>query len=286
MNIYKRTFGAIKPYWKQLLIASVSAALNAVFSGLLVWMVGPLMSTLFQVQDVTGMMGQRTEMVAPAVPGVRGEGLWAGISKKAAKVKESMKGWVDSLVAGQSRSQMLVKFCIVILIVVLAKNLFLYLQGFFMIYVQQSMMRTFRDRLFDKYQRLSLDYFHHRRTGQIMSRVTNDVIVLNESIDLGFNRLVTDSTFVLVLFIFLVILSWKLTLLAMIILPVVFAFIWYVGKKMRKYSGRSQERMADVNSVSRNRSTTCGLSRRFRWRSSSPKSSLPPRRRTFELSST
>ncbi|RME23066.1 MAG: ABC transporter ATP-binding protein, partial [Candidatus Zixiibacteriota bacterium] len=51
------------------------------------------------------------------------------------------------------------------------------------------------------------------------------------------------------LFAFLVILSPKLTLLAMLVLPAVFTFIWYVGKKLRKYSERSQERMADVNSV-------------------------------------
>jgi ABC-type multidrug transport system fused ATPase/permease subunit len=250
VNMYKRTFGAIKPYWKQLAVASASAALHALFSGLLVWMVGPLLTTLFQVQDVTGFMGgQHTEVVAPSVPGTQSGGFLGGVSQKAAEIKDAMKGWVDSLVAADTRSGMLLKFCIVIIVVVLAKNLFLYLQGFFMIYVQQSMMRTFRDRLFDKYQRLSLDYFHRRRTGQIMSRVTNDVIVLNESIDLGFNRLVTDSTFVIVLLIFLLVLSWKLTLLAMVVLPVVFGFIWFVGRKMRKYSGRSQERMADVNSV-------------------------------------
>jgi subfamily B ATP-binding cassette protein MsbA len=118
-----------------------------------------------------------------------------------------------------------------------------------MAYVQQAVMRGFRDNLFEKYQRLSLDYFHRRRTGNIISRVTNDVIVLNESIDVGFNRLVTDSITVLVLAGFLVILSWKLTLLAMIVLPAVFGFIWYVGKKLRKYSERSQQKMADVSSV-------------------------------------
>ncbi len=160
-----------------------------------------------------------------------------------------MKGWVDAIVSGADRKQTLIRFCWAILLVVIAKNLFLYLQGFFMAFVQQSVVRHFRDRLFEKYQRLSLDYFHSRRTGQIISRVTNDVMVLNESIDLGFNRLVTDSITVLVFFFFLIVLSWKLTLLAMIILPVIFGFIWYIGKKLRKYSERSQERMSDVNSV-------------------------------------
>ncbi|MEW6049452.1 MAG: ABC transporter ATP-binding protein [Candidatus Zixiibacteriota bacterium] len=252
MNIYRRTFAAIKLYWKQLVLASSSAALHAIFSGLLVWMAGPLLMNLFQVQGLPGV----SDMPMPdsaiqqlPQPAADSAGFWGSVARAAVNLKEGMKGIIDNLVAADSRSEMLVNFCIIILVVVLAKNLFLYLQSFFTIYVQQSMMRSFRDRLFDKYQRLSLDYFHQRRTGQVMSRITSDVVVLNESIDLGFNRLVTDSVFVLVLFAFLVILSWKLTLLAMVILPVVFGFIWFVGKKMRRYSARSQERMADVNSV-------------------------------------
>ncbi|MCX6826722.1 MAG: ABC transporter ATP-binding protein [candidate division Zixibacteria bacterium] len=140
-------------------------------------------------------------------------------------------------------------FCWLIIAIAVLANLFLYLQGFFMAYVQQSVIRDFRNRLFEKYQQLSLSFFHRQRTGQLISRVTNDVIVLNETIDLGFNRLVTDSLTILILTIFLIILSWKLTLLAVLVLPLVFGFIYWMGKKLRKYSQRSQEKMADVNSV-------------------------------------
>ncbi|RKX17787.1 MAG: ABC transporter ATP-binding protein, partial [Candidatus Zixiibacteriota bacterium] len=163
--------------------------------------------------------------------------------------KEDMKNWINELVLADNRQDTLIKFCWLIMIVVIGKNLFLYLQGFFMAFVQQSIIRSFRDKLFGKYQRLSLDYFHSRRTGQIISRVTNDVVVLNESIDIGFNRLVTDSIMVILFAAFLIVISWKLTLLAMVIMPLVFIFIWFIGKKLRKYSEWSQERMADVNAV-------------------------------------
>ena len=213
-------------------------------------MAGPLMTTLFNT-NIPGV-----SIIAPSgapaagvtdstgVPSVMGQvGTFAGT------IKETMKGWVDDLVSAPDRHQTLVMFCIVILVVTIFKNLFLYLQGYFMAWVQQSVMKDFRNKLFEKYQRLSLEYFHRRRTGQVMARVTNDVVVLNEAIDIGFNRLVTDGIMVLVFTAFLFILSWKLTLLAMICLPAVFGFIWYIGKKLRKYSERTQERMADVNSV-------------------------------------
>ncbi|UCE24614.1 MAG: ABC transporter ATP-binding protein [Candidatus Zixiibacteriota bacterium] len=253
MNLYVRTFSVLKPFWRQLVTASLSAALHAVLSGALVWMVGPLLMTLFQVESIpvvsdfqsTEQTQSVTEPLSDSVP----TGFFGSISNSIDDAKEGMKGWVHSLVAAESRADSLVRFAWVILIVVLGKNLFLYLQGFFMAFVQQSVIRTFRDKLFEKYQRLSLDYFHSRRTGQVISRITNDVQVLNEAVDIGFNRLVTDSIMVLVFFAFLVILSWKLTLLAMVIMPVVFGFIWFVGKKLRKYSERSQQRMADVNAV-------------------------------------
>jgi len=209
--------------------------------------------TLFDVESIPVV--SEYGVVAPESPAPVGQpgseagGIFESVNDAIAVAKEAMKSWVYTLVAADNRGGMLIKFCWVILIVVLGKNLFLYLQGFFMAFVQQSVIRSFRDRIFEKYQRLSLDYFHSRRTGQLISRVTNDVQVLNEAVDLGFNRLITDSIMVLVFFSFLVILSWKLTILAMVVMPAVFGFIWFIGKKLRKYSERSQERMSDVNAV-------------------------------------
>jgi ABC-type multidrug transport system fused ATPase/permease subunit len=264
LNIYARTFSALKPYWKHLLTASSSAAFHAVFSGLMIWMIGPLLMTLFQVGTLPGVgtLPTETYQQAAPVPGepvpgepVPGEPV-SEVSSVAVdaegwlyQMKAVLKGWIDSLVTGDTRNDTLVNFCILILVIALVKNVFYYVQGFFMVWVQQSVMRNFRDRLFEKYQRLSLDYFSSRRTGHIISRVTNDVVVLNDSIDVGFNNLVTDAVTVLVLSASLLILSWELTLTASVILPVVFGFIWFIGKKLRKYSDRAQRKMADVNSV-------------------------------------
>ncbi len=252
MNLYSRTIGLLKPYWTQLISASLSAVVHALLSGALVWLCGPLLMTLFQVGDMAVPVTDPTELnqtvETSGDPDLTGN-IVEGVTGKIGGLKESMKDWVNQLVTGETRQDTLLNFCVWILVVVVGKNLFLYFQGFFMAYVQQSVMRDLRNNLFDKYQRLSLDYFHQRRTGQVMSRVTNDVIVLNESIDIGFNRLITDSIMALTFFGFLIILSWKLTIMAMVILPVVFGFIWFVGKKLRKYSERSQRRMADVTSV-------------------------------------
>jgi len=220
MSLYKRIFLLLGPHWKRLVLASGSASFHAVLSGLLVWMVGPLLMTLFQVENLPGLSD-----VAPPTGGTEAPQAGADIVNTAStwieQLKASLKGWVSGLVSSETRQDTLVRFCWLILIVVVAKNFFSYLQGFVIAWVQQS----------------------------IVPRVTNDVLVLHDSIDIGFNHLVTDIIMSVLFVSFLVILSWKLTLLAMIVLPLVFLFIYYVGKKLRKYSERSQEKMADVNSV-------------------------------------
>ncbi len=163
--------------------------------------------------------------------------------------KDRAKEAIQSLVRAETPTATLFNFCVLVLIIIVCKNGFNYLQGFLMVFVQQSMMRDLRNKLFDKYQELSFDHFHMKRTGALMSRVTNDVTVLNSTLDLGFNHLVADISLLFLLSSFLIILSWKLTLLAALVLPVLFLFVYFLGGKIRKYSTRSQERMADVTSA-------------------------------------
>ncbi len=244
MSLFKRTIRCLLPYWKRLLVASTAAALHAALATLLVWMAGPLLMTLFATTEIpmnTPATGEN--VAAPLEQNLEGQ------FDILVYTKNSFKDKLNDWVKGDSRKTTLINFCILILIITVTSNLFLFLRGYFMAYVQQSIIRDFRNWLFEKYHKLSLSYFHRERTGHLISRVTNDVLVLNETIDLGFNQLVTDALTVILLSGFLVLLSWKLTLLAVLVLPLVFGFIWWMGRKLRKYSRRTQERMADVNAV-------------------------------------
>ncbi len=254
MNLFTRTFAFLKPYWVRIFISSGAAAIHAFMAALFVWLAGPLLMTLFSVAQPDTAPGQPIEIYEnrQELPETESEGITGDLEKRLdflGRTKENIKNEIDELVQGDTRRATLINFCLLILVIALISNTFLYLQGFFMAFVQQSFIRDIRNRLFEKYQKLSLGFFHRQRTGQLISRVTNDVVVLNETIDLSFNRLVIDSLTVIILALFLVLLSWKLTLLAAIVLPLVFGFIYIMGKKLRKYSFRSQEKMANVNSV-------------------------------------
>ena len=252
-NLYAKTFRLLRPYWMRLVISSLSAMLFATLSGALVWMIGPLLGTLFSTGE--GGFSDLARLAAPAaqVQTIDNPDIEKTLLQKILDTPEKVKLWikrqVNFLIVRETKLDTLLRICWATLIIAFFKNIFLYIQGFFMAFVQQSFIRDIRNKLFEHYQRLSLAYFHKTRTGQLISRVTNDVVVLNETIDIGFNHLVADSLAVLIFSAFLIILSWKLTLLAALILPVIFLFIYKVGRKLRKYSARSQERMADVNAV-------------------------------------
>ncbi|MFQ5606401.1 MAG: ABC transporter ATP-binding protein [Candidatus Zixiibacteriota bacterium] len=244
-NIYLRTLSLLRPYWPRLTIASASAALYAFFSAALIWMIGPLLITVFSLTDVRVGGATPAEHVLDFQPGSDVRLPYSDSVLSSAK--EGIKSFVQMLVTAPTPLQTLFNFCLLMLVIVIGKNSFNYLQGFMMAFAQQSMMRDLRNRLFN--QDLSFDHFHMERIGALMSRVTNDVMILNNSLDLGFNHLVADISLATLLVSFLILLSWKLTLIAAISLPALFVFIYFIGKKIRKYSSRSQERMADVTSA-------------------------------------
>jgi subfamily B ATP-binding cassette protein MsbA len=74
-------------------------------------------------------------------------------------------------------------------------------------------------------------------------------MVLRESLDQSFNRLFREPLLILIFVAFMIVLSWKLTLITLAVLPITFYIIYRIGKVLRRISARAQARMADVNSV-------------------------------------
>lgn len=251
-NLYLKTFRLIRPYWPRLVAASVSAMIYSAMGGALIWMLGPLLGTIFTQDSTFSGLSQlavptaQVQIVSQPMPQ---KGVLGKILDVPDKVKVWIKSQVNRLIVRKTKIATLVRICWTTILIAFFKNLFMYLQGFIMAFVQQSLIRDIRNRLFEQYQRLSLAYFHKTRTGQLISRVTNDVVVFNDSVDITFSQLISETLSVIIFASFLIILSWKLTLLAALVLPLIFLFVYKIGRKLRKYSSRSQERMADVNST-------------------------------------
>ncbi|MGE5197098.1 MAG: ABC transporter transmembrane domain-containing protein, partial [Deltaproteobacteria bacterium] len=128
------------------------------------------------------------------------------------------------------------------------KGLFGFLQGYLMSDIGQRVVRDIRSKLYVKLQVLSLSYFTHKRGGELISRITNDVKLVENAVSYGSTDMIYQ-TFQVVLFTFLIFAIYaKLALISLILLPVMSFSIIKVGRVLRKLSRRGQEKMADINS--------------------------------------
>jgi len=140
----------------------------------------------------------------------------------------------------------------IILIIVgcaLAKGLFGYYQSYLMSYIGQKTIVDVRNELYNHLQSLSLDYFIRQRTGQIISRLTNDVMLLQRAIVNVPANLIRGGLTVIGLTILLFYLHWRWALVIMIVFPLVILPLRKFGKRLRKISRKSQEKMADIYSL-------------------------------------
>ncbi|MFZ2603120.1 MAG: ABC transporter ATP-binding protein [Candidatus Omnitrophota bacterium] len=129
------------------------------------------------------------------------------------------------------------------------KGIFGFLQSYFMSDIGQLVVRDIRDSLYIKLQSLSLDYFTHKRGGELMSRITNDVKLVENAVSYGSTDLVYQTLQVIIFLCLTFFIYFKLALISFILVPFIAFPIINVGKVLRKLSKRSQEKMADINSL-------------------------------------
>lgn len=147
-----------------------------------------------------------------------------------------------------SRSDMLYILCIVLLALFLLKGVFQFLQSSFMSDIGQLVMRDIRAKLYEKFQSLDLEYFSRKRSGELISRITNDVSMVENAVSYGFTDLIYQSFQVIVFSTIVIFLYWRWLIFIIPVVPLVSTPIVLVGRKLRKISRLIQEKMADINS--------------------------------------
>lgn len=138
---------------------------------------------------------------------------------------------------------------IVMTIAHIFRAIFEFLQTYIMSDTGQKVIRDVRNLIYEKLQGLSLDYFTQKRSGELVSRVTNDVKLIENSVSYALTDLVYQSFQVVCFAILTFAINWRMALISILVLPMVAIPMVGVGKVLRKLSKRSQEKMADINSL-------------------------------------
>jgi len=138
---------------------------------------------------------------------------------------------------------------VAISVIFFLKALFAFLHGFLMEWVGKRVVTDLRDQLYRHFHTLSIGFFSGARTGELISRVTNDMFVVEQSI----SRAVADAFLQPVSIVFMVgvvvWLSWKLAIITLVAFPLIFIPIFRVGKKIRKTSGKIQSLLANLTAI-------------------------------------
>lgn len=143
----------------------------------------------------------------------------------------------------------LVFVCIIIIISTLLSNLFKYLSAVILAQVRANVIRNLRIKIFDRVSRLHIGFFSNERKGDIMSRITNDVQEVENSVVNSLRVAFREPATIIIYFIFLFVMSYKLTLFTLILLPISGGIISGIAKRLKKKAKESQESLGRIVSM-------------------------------------
>ena len=138
---------------------------------------------------------------------------------------------------------------IVVLATFVFKGLSDWGQAYLMSYVGQRIVTQLRQRVYDHLQTLSLSFFEQTPTGVMMSRITNDVNLMQGAVSSAVTGSIKDTFSIFFLVGVILYRDWQLAIIAMVVLPFAFFPIVKFGRMLRRISRRSQESMGDISVI-------------------------------------
>ena len=139
------------------------------------------------------------------------------------------------------------KILITLLMLYAISVCFTFVQGWLMTSISQKVCFRMRKEISEKINRMPMDYFESRTVGEVLSRITNDVDTLGQSLNQSVGQLITSVTTIIGIGIMMLSISPVMTLIAVIILPVSGLLITIVVKSSQKYFRTQQEYLGKIN---------------------------------------
>ena len=122
-----------------------------------------------------------------------------------------------------------------------------YIQGWIMSGISMKITYRFRRDLSQKINHLPLSYFDKTSHGEVLSRITNDVDTVSQSLNQSLSQIITSVTTVIGVLVMMLTISWQMTLVALVILPLSFLVIKFIVSRSQVYFKRQQDQLGHVN---------------------------------------
>lgn len=229
MKTFLRLLNYIKPYWIYALLNLICNIFYSLFSLFSLAMLTPFLSVLFEQVKIV-----------PVEPIFN----WS-----AEAIKDYFLFQMSEVVVHSGKFEALVMVAITFVILSLLSNFFRYLAMFFMSPLRNGVVYDLRKEVYNKLLILPLSFYSKVKTGDIMSRVSSDVHEVEWSIMSTIQLLLREPVMIIIFMIALLMLSLKLTLFALVLLPISGWLISFVGKKIKQRSAMGQEALGSISSI-------------------------------------
>jgi ATP-binding cassette, subfamily B, bacterial MsbA len=237
LDIFLRILAYVKPFWKHLIVAIANIIMFALMNGLSIYLTIPLLQLLFNEENAeksADIVEKTTSSGSGFLPD------W--IISIADKISNSFQNYA---LAGEPQ-EVLFKIAFLIVSAFILKNIFSFLSNYFIAYVEQGVIRNLRDELYEHIHKLPMNFFKNEKTGNLISRFTNDVNIIQQSITAVFLNIFQDPITILVFFGIAFSISWKLTVFSLLIVPLSIIVIGFIGSLVRKQSYILQKKLGTI----------------------------------------
>ena len=170
-------------------------------------------------------------------------------SSSSLTLNEKLKYWTNGLILRDTAKETLQVLCVSILIIFLLKNVFLYLKNITLTIVQFRLITELRNKLYIHFHKLSLSFFNQHKSGELTSIVVNDVANMRQALTIGFQRILVEPINIIAFTALLFIISWKLALIAITIIPLAGLVIVNISQSIRRKSRRTAVKIAGITNI-------------------------------------
>lgn len=222
----------IPPYKKYVFLSLLANLLSTVFSLFSFAAIIPILQILFGV----------TKSNTVYVPWT-----WQdGIQQIYNALRNNISYWIETTITQQGANITLIYIGLFLIFMTFLKVGTSYLGSFFVIPIRTGVLRDLRNQMYRKIISLPIGFFSDERKGDIMSRMTNDVLEVEESIISSLDMVLKNPLMILIYLSVMFIMSWKLTVFVLLLLPVSVWLIGVIGKSLKRKSLLGQEQTGEM----------------------------------------
>jgi ATP-binding cassette, subfamily B, bacterial MsbA len=238
MKRFNKILRYLVPYWAKAALNVLFNFLSVVFSLFSLTMVIPFLGILFGTQPTVD------ELYPFSLSFMREEGL-----SLFAMLKNNFYFYISQLIQNRGEIYALIFVSGLVIIMSLLKTGFKYLAMYNLATIRNGVVKDMRDSLYAKSVGLPLSYYSNERKGDIISRMTNDVHIVEWSIISSLEMLFSDPITIIVYLGGLIIISPHLTLFVLILLPISALIIGRLGKTLKTTALKGQKKMGLILSI-------------------------------------